>query len=162
MFALDQNGQQGQVTNGAVVTWMVAMCPTDAPENKWYKIPANLLPPNLAVAYVNFMAFLESHRAEFGPAPSRASRSADTRPLITPQFREAHPDEWQRLWDQRPAECPVCHETPDIWDGPMNSDVPTRCTHWACDGCWERIAHRDRRCPICGTSLRGWLSMPHG
>ena len=171
VFALNQHGQTSPVANGDVVAWMLAMFPDVQPEDKWYNIPANLLPPDIDVAYVNFLAFMERHQAEFAPAPREARRGrpyvdlrtrGDTRPLITPQWREAHPDEWQRLWDERPEECPVCHERPDgvreVWDGPMNSDVPTRCTHWACVGCWQRIAGRDRRCPICRTSLRNWLS----
>ena len=80
VFALSHGGQWSPVTNGEVVTWMVAMFPNVQPENKWYKIPNNLLPPNLDVAYVNFIAFLERHQAEFAPAPRRASRRADTRP----------------------------------------------------------------------------------
>ena len=171
IFALDQNGQTSPVTNGDVVTWMVAMFPGEQPpEDRWYQIPANLLPSNLSVAYVYFLAFLELRRADFAPAPRGDSHRTntrphvdlrargDTRPIITDDWREAHPNEWQRLWDDRPEECPVCHERPDVWDGPMNSDVPSRCTHWACVGCWRRIAGRDRRCPICRTSLRGWLS----
>ena len=70
----------------------------------------------------------------------------DDRPLITPQWRAEHPVEWQRLWDQQARnECPVCHKKLDIWDGPMNSDVPTRCNHWACVACWAEISQRDRR-----------------
>ena len=55
----------------------------------------------------------------------------------------------------------MCHEDPDIWDCPMNSDVPTRCTHWLCVGCWARIAGRDQRCPICRDDLSVWLRQ-HG
>ena len=82
----------------------------------------------------------------------------DTRPLITPLMREHSPQEWDRLWNlNRTEECCVCHEKPDIWDGPMNSEVPTRCTHWACVCCWQRIAGRDRRCPICREDLSEWI-----
>ena len=51
----------------------------------------------------------------------------------------------------------MCHGKPDIWDGPMNSDVPTRCTHWACVICWEEIANSDKRCPICREDLSAWI-----
>ncbi len=82
----------------------------------------------------------------------------DTRPLITLRMQVESRQEWDRLWHlNKTEECPVCHEKPDIWDGPMNSDVPTRCTHWACVICWERIARRDKRCPICRDDLTDWL-----
>ena len=82
----------------------------------------------------------------------------DARPLITPRWREENSEEWDRLWNlNRTEECPVCHRRPDIWDGPMNSHVATRCTHWACVYCWERIAQRDMRCPVCGDDLSEWL-----
>jgi len=82
---------------------------------------------------------------------------ADPRPLITPQWREENKDEWKRLWDNREEECPVCHEKPDMWDSPMNSDVPTRCTHWACVSCWAMIAEHDNRCPICRDKVEAWF-----
>ena len=83
----------------------------------------------------------------------------DTRPLITPRMQVENTQEWDRLWRlNMTEECPVCHEKPDIWDGPMNSDVPTRCTHWACMICWERIARRDKRCPICRDDLTDWFA----
>ena len=47
---------------------------------------------------------------------ARTFERLDTRPLITPQWREENPEEWNRLW-QNPDECPVCHETPDMYDG---------------------------------------------
>jgi len=86
------------------------------------------------------------------------AHAVDTRPLITPHMREHNRQEWDRLWNlNRTEECCVCHEKPDIWDGPMNSDVPTRCTHWACVCCWQRIAGRDKRCPICREDLTEWI-----
>ncbi len=51
----------------------------------------------------------------------------------------------------------MCHEKPAVWDGPMNSDIPTRCAHWLCVPCWARIAARDRRCPICREDLTMWV-----
>ena len=82
----------------------------------------------------------------------------DTRPLITPRMREQNRQEWGRLWNlNKTEECPVCHEKPDVWDAPMNSDVPTRCTHWVCVPCWARIAERDKRCPVCREDLSAWI-----
>ena len=83
----------------------------------------------------------------------------DSRPFITPRMRQENRQEWDRLWHLNQIElCPVCHEKPDIRDGPMNSDVPTRCTHWACVICWERIAHHDKRCPVCRDDLTNWFA----
>ena len=83
----------------------------------------------------------------------------DTRPLITPRWRQENSEEWDRLWNlNRTEECPMCHETQVIWDGPMNSDVASRCTHWACVSCWARIAQRDKRCPVCRDDLSVWLA----
>jgi RNA polymerase subunit RPABC4/transcription elongation factor Spt4 len=87
--------------------------------------------------------------------------SGDMRPLITPQWRHANVHWWFSLWT-KPAVCPVCHENPlakdDTWDGPMTSDLPTRCTHWACGGCWRQIASAERRCPVCHDALGEWLT----
>ena len=82
----------------------------------------------------------------------------DTRPLITPRWRQENSEEWDRLWNLNRTECPMCHETEVIWDGPMNSDVASRCTHWACVSCWARIAQRDKRCPVCRDDLSVWLA----
>jgi hypothetical protein len=155
-FALDRNGQSVPLANGMIVTWLVDMFGGPVPpENKWYKIPDEHLHSGIVVAYVNFVEFLEG--VGMG-ARSPESARPDQRPLITPQFREQNEEEWNRLWNNRSDQCPVCQETPDIWDGPMNSDVPTRCTHWACVICWDQITARDRRCPICRDDLSEWLS----
>ena len=79
----------------------------------------------------------------------------DGRPLISPEWRAEHPDEWE--WLQRPQLCPVCQEFIDRCDGPMNGPVPTRCTHVACTECWEQIRRRDGRCPVCRDNRREWL-----
>ena len=82
----------------------------DPPEYKWYRIPAELLHSDLEVVYVNFAAFMEAHSHIFR-GPREPAARVDDRPLITAQWREQHPDEWQRLWDQQARnECPVCHE----------------------------------------------------
>ena len=91
----------------------------------------------------------------------------DTRPLIDGgAWREAHPDEWDRLW-LRPETCPVCMEVPepDQWNGPVTFALigfAVRCTHWACSQCWEQIARRDRRCPICRDDLSAWFPRTPG
>jgi hypothetical protein len=88
-------------------------------------------------------------------------RVGNSRPLITPQWRHANVNWWFSLWT-KPAVCPMCHENPsakgDTWDGPMTSDLPTRCTHWACAGCWRQIASAERRCPVCHDALGEWLT----
>ena len=165
-FALDAGGQLVPVPTGMVVTWLVDMFGGPSPpEDKWYKIPDEHLHSGIVVAYVQFFQFVEAAIA-FEPALARVSIPApvpDDRPLITPQLRRENRAEWDRLWTlNKPDECPVCHEDPDIWDGPMNSDVPTRCTHWACIGCWAEIAARDKRCPICRDDLSVWISRHDG
>ena len=152
VFCLGADGLRfDEITNGHCVSWIIAMHPTSPPEpGVWYRVPSNLLPDGATVCYFNSHAFMEM-------LPSRAT--TDTRPLITPRWREENGEEWDRLWNlNRTEECPVCHEKPDIWDGPMNSDVATRCTHWACVFCWERIAQRDKRCPVCRDDLSEWLA----
>lgn len=153
-FALNNRGMQLPIPNGMALEWLVAMFPgQEAPENKWYQIPESLLHSNFAVVYVNFHLFMEENTHVF-----RGLHEPDNRPLLTPLWREEHPEEWQRLWDQQPRDqCPVCLEKPDIWDGPMNSGVPTRCNHFACVDCWGKIFKRDRRCPICRDNLSLWL-----
>ena len=111
----------------------------------------------MVVAYVNFVEFLEQIGMS-GMVRSECRATPDERPLITLQLQEENREEWDRLWNlNEPEECPVCQERPDIWDSPMNSDVPTRCTHWACIECWDQITDRDQRCPICRDTLRVWL-----
>ena len=88
----------------------------------------------------------------------------DTRPLITPRMREQSRQEWDRLWNlNRTEECPVCHEKPAVWDGPMNSDIPTRCPHFLCTECWQNLYDRyasnttdEVRCPICRDDVSNW------
>jgi hypothetical protein len=156
-FALDSRGHQVLISNGQVCTWWMDMFGGRAgPEDRWYKIPDEHLHSGMVMAYVQFVAFMEQTGLFTASTPVPPPR--DERPLITPQFREENEEEWDRLWNNRPDECPVCHESPDIWDGPMNSGIPTRCTHWACTECWKQISGFDKRCPICRDDLREWLS----
>lgn len=155
VFCLRADGSLFEdVTNAMCVAWLTTVHPTSPPApGVWSQVPSNLLPDGAAVCYFNASVFMEQV-----VAPSFATPSADTRPLVTPRMREENRPEWDRLWNlNRTEECPVCHEKPDIWDGPMNSDVPTRCTHWVCVPCWARIANRDKRCPICREDLSAWI-----
>ena len=61
-------------------------------------------------------------------------RILDGRPLMTPEWRATHPEEWERL--QRPQTCPVCQDAGQECVGPMSGPVPTRCSHVACMNCW--------------------------
>ncbi len=85
----------------------------------------------------------------------------DMRPVITSQWCQANNNWWLSLWT-KPAVCPVCHENPlakdDTWDSPITSELPTRCTHWACAGCWRQIASADRCCPVCHDDLEEWFA----
>lgn len=75
-------------------------------------------------------------------------------------MRAASPERWQQIWDDsKVSECPICTFAPPhiVFDGPMNSDVPTRCTHWACTDCWDQLARRrDFHCPLCRDCLAEW------
>ena len=151
------------VTNAMCVNWLTSMQPASPPmPGVWSQVPSNLLPEGAAVCYFNASGFMEQVVApsfrQQGVVPDATTSSADTRPLITPRLREENRQEWDRLWNlNRTEECPVCHEKPPVWDGPMNSDVSTRCTHWLCVLCWTRIAARDRHCPIRREDLRLWV-----
>ena len=151
------------VTNATCVNWLTSMHSTHPPvPGVWSQVPSNLLPEGAAVCYFNASGFMEQVVApsfrQQGVVPDAKTSSADTRPLIAPRLREENRQEWDRLWNlNRTEECPVCHEKPPVWDGPMNSDVSTRCTHWLCVPCWARIAARDRRCPICREDLTMWI-----
>ena len=158
-FALNARGQQVLISNGQVCTWWMDMFGGRAgPEDRWYKIPDEHLHSGMVVAYVQFVAFMEQ-TGLFTASTPVPPPPRDERPLITPQFRRENRAEWDRLWTLNEREwCPVCFQKPEIWDGPMNSDTPTRCTHWACIDCWAQIAARDKRCPICRDDLSEWIS----
>ena len=68
---------------------------------------------------------------------------------------------WDELWNRNQGEtCSVCNEPRAslVMDSPMNSDLPTRCTHWACTGCWAELAERGgTTCPFCREDIREWL-----
>jgi hypothetical protein len=184
-FALRADGRHSDITDGQLVDWFRDLFQAQPPaENVWYSIPERLLPEGVTVAYFNGLEFFVMHFMEPPPAAvipaglaaaipagrrprpkakskakakAKAKSRADTRPLMTLQWRHENPDEWDRHWQTRPDECPVCLEVPDTWAGPMNGRNPTRCTHWACVSCWIRIAERDRKCPICRDDLSAWL-----
>ena len=56
-------------------------------------------------------------------------------------------------------ECPVCYESlsQKEADSPLLSDLPSKCTHWLCKQCWERVASTNTECPICREDLSSWL-----
>ena len=135
-------------TDAVCVAWLAARFLRPPVPTGWQRVPSSLLPEGIVVGWFHASAFVEH----------RGAQSTDTRPLVTPHMRVTNRLEWERLWDlHKTGDCPVCHEKPDIWNGPMNSDVPTRCIHWACTSCWEMIAERDRRCPICREDLSAWF-----
>ena len=149
-LCLRADGGAEGAADAVCANWLSIMHPTPPVPPGWAQVPSALLHEGMVAAWFHAGAFVE-HTTSARVAP-------DTRPLITPQMRIENRQEWDRLWDlNKPDECPVCHEKPDIWYGPMNSDTPTRCTHWGCLPCWEQIADRDRRCPICREDLTTWL-----
>ena len=88
--------------------------------------------------------------------------SNDPRPELQ-RLHVTDPDKWQRIWDEHGSgtECPICnfpHED-DVWDSPMNSDIPTRCPHFLCTACWQRIYTRnptETQCPLCREDVTEW------
>ena len=68
-------------------------------------------------------------------------------------------EKYKALFDRRPAECPVCYESLAQREAasPLLSDIPSRCTHFLCKECWQKIATLDAECPICREDLRPWL-----
>ena len=128
-------------------TWFTAMFQTPPPPG-WIPVPRNLLPERFSSGYFQACAFA-----------ARPGSQLDTRPLITHRLRLANPEEWDRLWFQhKTPECPVCFQTSDSWNMPMNGTFDTRCTHWVCIPCWFEIAKHDRRCPICRYDLDAWFA----
>jgi hypothetical protein len=78
------------------------------------------------------------------------------RPLIDEAWREQNREKLKALWEV-PPECPICCESGVVWEGPLNSDRPTRCVHWACSQCWRELRHLgDFRCPFCRDSVQEW------
>ena len=99
------------ITNAMCVDWITAMHPTSPPvPGVWAQVPSNLLPEGAVVCYFNANDFMErvvapsfaTRRASTNPAADFES-IPDTRPLITPQWREENPAEWERLWSAQYA-----------------------------------------------------------
>jgi hypothetical protein len=69
------------------------------------------------------------------------------------------------LWNKHITdECLICYEpfsrTNAVSDGPLNSDFPIVCAHWACTDCWQALADEEtpiKRCPFCREDLTDWL-----
>ena len=88
---------------------------------------------------------------------------AGTRPVLTEHLRQVARPLWQEKWDQHKNDpCPIClteHGGDDVWDGPMNSDIPTRCNHWLCTACWDGLVEtrpEEVRCPVCREDVTEW------
>ena len=122
------------------------------PANRWFAVPAGLLPPDTMAAYIHPLNYMHARAHTFEPPAAAASLppSSDTRPVTVGELPSPYPEE-----------CPVCFERPDgetnLWDNPQNSDVPSRCNHYCCCDCWQRVANGDQRCPICRTNISQWL-----
>ena len=90
---------------------------------------------------------------------------AGTRPVLSPHLMTVARPLWQEKWDQHKDDaCPVClteHGGDDVWDGPMNSDIPTRCNHWLCTACWDGLVESrpdEVRCPVCREDVTDWAA----
>ena len=57
------------------------------------------------------------------------------------------------------GECVICFESEDlIYDGPSNSDIPTKCMHYFCIYCWEEMYRLNiTNCPLCREDVTDWL-----
>ena len=68
-------------------------------------------------------------------------------------------DRYKELLEKRPSECTVCYGplNEKDSDSPLLSDLPSRCTHWLCTECWEKVASTNAECPICREDLSAWL-----
>ena len=66
---------------------------------------------------------------------------------------------YKQLLERKPSECPVCYGplNEKDSDSPLLSDLPSRCTHWLCTECWEKVASTNAECPICREDLSPWL-----
>ena len=96
-------------------------------------------------------------------------RIARTRPVLTPHLQNVAQPFWQEKWDQHKADpCPVCfaeHGENVVWDGPMNSEYPTRCNHWLCCGCWQNLVEHSPgpvQCPVCREDVTDWAVGHYG
>ena len=59
VFCLDLQGQLMQVDDRQCNSWLAEMFATAEPEAaQWYQVPANLLAPNMSVAYFSAYAWL--------------------------------------------------------------------------------------------------------
>ena len=68
-------------------------------------------------------------------------------------------EKYKELLEKRPSECPVCYESLNgkESDSPLLSDIPSKCTHWLCKECWQKVAGMDAQCPLCREDLSPWL-----
>ena len=66
---------------------------------------------------------------------------------------------YKQLLERRPTHCPVCYESfsEKESDSPLLSDTPSKCTHWLCKDCWQKVASTNAECPICREDLSPWL-----
>ena len=93
----------------------------------------------------------------------------ELRPIIQ-DLLNTNRAEYFRLANEhnRMTQCPVCHEAVSgpnrLWDGPMNSALPTSRPHWMCTDCWQNLDDRSFGqgraasvyCLICRDDVTGW------
>ena len=68
-------------------------------------------------------------------------------------------EKYNELLERRHTECPVCYESfaQQQAASPLLSDIPSKCTHFLCKECWQKIAKLDAECPTCREDLSPWL-----
>ena len=70
--------------------------------------------------------------------------------------------DYEEIDEKKYQKCLIClnssKDKPLIFDGPMNSDIPSTCTHWACVDCWKQLwEHGLHYCPFCRVVLCQWI-----
>lgn len=83
---------------------------------------------------------------------------------------------WIKLWEKNEKyiiingvkykQCNLCKDNCKInsqliFDGPMNSNIPSKCIHWACINCWNKMyINNEYNCPWCNENLYLWMKEP--
>ena len=80
---------------------------------------------------------------------------------------------WIKLWKKNEKyiiingikyqQCNLCKDNykinPQIiFNGPMNSNILSKCIHWACVNCWHKMYdNNEYKCPWCNENLYLWM-----
>ena len=95
VFCLDRQGHLMQVDDWQCNSWLAEMFATAAPEAaQWYQVPANLLAPNMSVAYFSAYAWLAANYGgedqEVSADSSSDEEEEEDRPEFVPFSGQGH------------------------------------------------------------------------